>query len=197
MEEIEIKYRLSGPEEHGRLHDALRALGATLRPTRYERNTLFDTRNEDLKKRRCAFRLRVVDGTPGGRLTLKGPTVWHGRVKSRQETEVDVLDAAATLALLHALGYRETISYDTQRQPWRLGDVEVVLDTLVFGHFCELEGPHEAILRLSQQLGLDPSQAEQATYPRLMARYLARKPPASRAARTVPATPGPAKRHTA
>lgn len=174
MEEIEIKFRLNDPAEHARLRAALAALGARCEPPRREENTLFDTPAGDLARRGSAFRLRVIEGRPGGTLTFKGPARLEGGVKTRQEVQVEVAEPEAARQLLLALGFQPAISYSTDREPWRLGEVEILLDQLVFGTFCELEGPRDEILRLSRQLGLDPAAAEPATYPELMARHLGR-----------------------
>jgi predicted adenylyl cyclase CyaB len=172
-QEIEIKYRLGGPDDHERLRVALKALGAEASPMRIEENVLFDTATRELRGRGNTFRLRVIDGGPGGVLTLKGRASFEGGVKSRQELEVGVADAATMREMLTALGYRPTVGYTTRREIWRVEQVEVALDALEFGHFCELEGPRDAILALSRQLQLDPVLAERATYPALAMRHQA------------------------
>lgn len=176
MEEIEIKYWLEGPAEHERLRAALAALGARPAPARVEEDVLFDTAGRDLATRQSVLRLRTIDGGPGGKLTFKGPAHFSDGVKTRQEVEVGVSDAASTHTLLEALDYRETLSYTKQREIWRLDSAEVCLDSLDVGSFCEIEGPRDAILHLGRRLGLDPTRAERASYPELIARRLTGQP---------------------
>jgi adenylate cyclase class 2 len=94
-------------------------------------------------------------------------------VKRRQEIEVAIADGGRMRELLEALGYQVDLTYTKQRETWQIGEVEVALDTLVFGHFCEVEGPEAEIRDLSRALGLDEAQAEADGYPSLMARYAA------------------------
>lgn len=169
MDEVEIKYRLAGPAEHERLRAALRALGATSAPVQQEANQLYDTEARDLASRGAVLRVRRLDGGPAGRLTFKGAARFNGPVKTREEIEVTVGDTATMDALFKALGYRETAFYAKERESWQVGVVEVVLDTLSFGHFCELEGPEDAITALAVRLDLDLAQVEPRGYPTLAA----------------------------
>lgn len=172
-DEVEIKYRLAGDAEHERLRAALRSLGAEWRRREHEHNWLFDTPTRELDERASLLRLRVLDGGPRGKLTFKGPARYDGLVKSRAEIETEVADATAARALIEALGYQSSLDYEKERETWQVGEVEVVLDTLAFGHFCELEGEAGAITALALKLGLDASQAESRGYPTLIARHRA------------------------
>jgi adenylate cyclase class 2 len=168
MRETELKYRLSGPDEQDRLRERLRALGALHVSTDDEANVLFDRPGGRFRRADTVLRLRTVDSRPSGTLTYKGPAERRGGLKSRQEVEVAVGDAKQAAALLRALGYREAVAYRKRRERWRLLGVEVALDTLEVGCFCELEGPAEALGALAKQLGLDPAGVEPATYPELL-----------------------------
>jgi adenylate cyclase class IV len=95
-----------------------------------------------------------------------------GAIKRRVELETAVENVALMRAVLEALGYAPTIHYAKQRETWHLDGLEVALDELDFGHFCEIEGTPEAIARVAAALGLPPEAAEPAGYPALMARYL-------------------------
>lgn len=167
MDEVEIKFRLDGAADHERLRGELAALGAQRMPVQHEDNWLFDTDGHDVARAGGVLRLRVLDGGPRATLTYKGPARFAGVVKSRREIEVEVDDAAPMQALLEALGYRVMLVYRKEREPWRLGDVEVALDTLDFGHFCEIEGPAEAITALARRLGLSDDRVEPRGYPAL------------------------------
>ena len=61
-------------------------------------------------------------------------------------------------------------SYRKQRESWHLDNVEVSLDTMSIGYFCEIEGPPAEILALGQRLGLSDDQIELAGYAELVKR---------------------------
>jgi adenylate cyclase class 2 len=176
-EEIEAKYRLTGPADHARLRARLQALGARAGAQVAEDNALYDRPDGPLRAAEQVLRLRVLDGGPAGQLTYKGPATRDGTLKRRVEIETAVADAAAARAILTALGYAPTVTYAKQRETWHLDSTEVALDTLVFGHFCEIEGPSDAIARVAAALELPAEAAEPAGYPTLMARHLARPTP--------------------
>jgi predicted adenylyl cyclase CyaB len=171
MDEVELKFRLADAGEQERLRGALRDRGAERAGTEQEENLMFDDRNGGLVAAGSILRVRMLDGGPKAKLTFKGPARYEGGVKSRREIEVAVADGGALRSLLEALGYEVGLTYDKQRETWRTGGAEVALDTLVFGHFCEIEGPEAEIRDLARALGLDETQAEAEGYPSLMARY--------------------------
>jgi adenylate cyclase, class 2 len=171
MDEVEIKFRLADAADLTRLGDALRALGASRGGAAHEANHLYADAAGQLAAQGAVLRLRVLDGGPAARLTFKGPARYDGAVKSRREIETAVEHADAMHALLEALGYRRSLTYEKERETWHLGKVEVALDELVFGVFCELEGPAEEITALAARLGLEESRAERAGYPSLMAEW--------------------------
>lgn len=171
MDEVELKFRLSGEAEHERLRAALRGLGARDEGQEHEENLLFDDRGGELSDAGSVLRLRVLDGGPRAKLTYKGAARYEGAVKSREEIELSVDDAERMRGLLNALGYEVTLTYAKDRETWRLEDAEVVLDSLVFGHFCEIEGPASTIKRLAEELGLREDQVEMSGYAALMAEY--------------------------
>src|ERR1051326_4989076 len=167
MTETEVKYRLDGPQEHDRLREKLQELGAHGEPLRRETNLRFDTRRGKLKRLGRALRLRALDHEITGRLTLKGRKARQQGFKSRHEIEVDVSAIRQMLALLGGLGYQVVATYTKLREPWHLGGVEVTLDTLDVGWFCELEGPTAEIERLAAQLGLRDRQPQERSDPGL------------------------------
>ena len=171
-EEAETKYRLDSAAAHERLRARLQALGARQVGRERERNVLFDQADGALRRADRVLRLRELDGGPGGRLTFKGPAAFDGGVKRRVELEVAVSDCAVTRALLEALGYAPGLEYPKDRETWHLDGVEVALDLLPFGVYCEVEGPAEAVPALAERLGLTRDQVEPAGYPTLMARHL-------------------------
>src|SRR5579859_1126896 len=107
--ESELKFRVSGPRDHTRLRAMLRQRGAHLEGSYSEENYRFIGPGKST--RQTTLRLRVLDGGPRGFLTAKGPARFEGRVKIREETEVAVSDAHATLDLLTQLGFQVAWSY--------------------------------------------------------------------------------------
>ena len=123
----------------------------------------------------------MLNGGPHGVLTLKGPAKFVGGVKVREETEIAVSDAHATLDVLLQLGFRVAWTYPKRRTVWMLEGVAVTLDVLEFGWFVELEGPLEVLPGLAQSLGLDPKKALRESYSVMARQFMATKkaPPAS------------------
>jgi predicted adenylyl cyclase CyaB len=167
MDEIELKYRLEGPEAHDWLRARLAELGASRGPQVDEENVLYDDPAGSLRAGGAALRVRAIDGGPSARLTFKGPATIQDGVKSRREVELGVDDDGALRAILEALGYAPSVRYLKRRESWRLDGVDVALDKLVFGTFCELEGPEGRIRALADRLGLRAEQVEVRGYPQL------------------------------
>ena len=116
----------------------------------------------------------MLNGGPRGVLTAKGPASFVGGVKVREETEVEVRDAHATLDLLTQLGFRVEFTYMKHRAMLTLdGVVTVTLDTLDCGWFVELEGPLEVLPEQARSLGLDPAAALKDSYSVLARKHLA------------------------
>ncbi len=149
--EQEAKFWLGDP---AKLEQRLISLGASLeQPRTYELNLRFDTEDGRLAKAFQALRLRQ---DRKARLTFKGAADQASAVSSREEIEVEVGDIQTARELLEALGYRVVVSYEKYRAAYRLGDVEVSLDEMPFGNFCEIEGPDtESIQATAEKLGLD------------------------------------------
>ena len=169
-QEVEIKYRLAHAADHERLRQRLTALGARPAPRQDEENVLFDCEAGTLGRQQAVLRIRSVNGGAGGTLTYKGTPTQTNGVKTRAEIEVAVADTAAARALLAAIGYTPVTGYRKQRETWQLDTLEVSLDTMSIGYFCEIEGPYTRILALGQQLGLSADQVETAGYAELVIR---------------------------
>ena len=169
--ECELKFRVTGPRDHARLRTLLRKRGAKLEGKYDEENYRFDGPGKST--RHTTLRLRVLDGGPRGVLTAKGPAKFVGGVKVREETEVEVKDAHATLDLLAELGFRVEFTYNKRRAAWILdGVVTVTLDTLAFGSFVELEGPLEVLPEKARSLDFDPKNALKDSYSVLARKHL-------------------------
>jgi predicted adenylyl cyclase CyaB len=162
--ETELKYRLSGPDEHARLRARLVERDAVPVGVQTEENMLYSAGPRHPLEPGAVLRLRTLDGGPRAIVTFKGPAEFAGGVTTRREVEAAVDDTGDAANLLAALGYTPSLQYRKTRETWRLDDVEVALDTLEFGCFCELEGLGPRIQRLADLLGLRPDQLETRGY---------------------------------
>jgi predicted adenylyl cyclase CyaB len=160
--ECELKFRVSGPNAHKKLRELLRGRGAHLEGSYREENYRFN--GPGASTRDTTLRLRVLDGGPRGFLTAKGPARFEGKVKIREETEIAVSDAHATMDLLQQLGFQVAWSYPKRRAMWLLDGVAVTLDVLEFGWYVELEGPLSVLPEMSRSLGFDPDKAIRESY---------------------------------
>lgn len=170
--ESELKFQLSGPQDHRRLASALLKLGARREGAYDEENFRFNGPGKTT--RRVTLRLRVFGRGPRGVLTAKGPARFEGGVKIREETEVEVADSRAVLDILEQLGFRIFVVYHKHRVHWSLNGVVVTLDRLDYGHFVEVEGPVEVIPEVAISLGLDPGKALKDSYSVLARKHLTR-----------------------
>jgi adenylate cyclase class 2 len=136
------------------LEKRLAARGATLKqPRTLEKNLRFDTPDRRLSASYQALRLRQDRVC---RLTYKGANDPHAQVSARRELEVEVSDLETAAAILEALGFQISVRYEKYRAAYQIGEVEVSLDEMPFGDFCEIEGPNPAsIERAAGELGLD------------------------------------------
>lgn len=172
MIEIEAKMRLSDPEV---VVTRLRALDADLDVEVLEVNTFFDSPDGRLKSSDQGLRVRVEMPVAGPRravITHKGPRA-HGKLKSRSETEAEVIDARAAGELLGALGYHPVLTFEKRRQRWLLDGCRVELDEVPhLGHFIEIEGDSdEAVLAAREALGLGEVPLIRASYIAMLATY--------------------------
>jgi adenylate cyclase class 2 len=160
--EIEKKYRLTRDQRQTIL-ERLPEIGAKLKATEFEENTLYSGGAIDLSK--SVLRLRRV----GERATLtykeRFPTA--SAIKHQQEDETEISDAEALETILQALGFLPALIYEKRRMRWELGAVEIVIDELPFGLFMEIEASEAAIQEVEQKLAIEGLKAEHSTYPSL------------------------------
>lgn len=168
---VPIEQELKIPvEDLGRVRTSLERRGAVrLAESRREVNLLFDDEAGTLASSQCALRLRRWGGS--WRLTHKGPPVYIGQVKTRQELETGVADGGVLLAILERLGFRPVLRYEKDRETWRLDDVEVALDHTPMGDFVELEGPNNRLEAVAERLDLDATAAVRGSYVSLWRSY--------------------------
>ena len=163
--EIEAKIKVDSCEP---VRSRLKALGARRLYRITETNRIFDTPDQSLFRRGSGLRVRTCRGegeVPGSTLTFKGPAL-AGAYKSRNELETQVADAASTVDILAALGYRIVITFEKRREEWYAEGLHVSLDEVPrLGSFVEIEGPDEAgVRRVQERLGLADSPSISRSY---------------------------------
>jgi adenylate cyclase class 2 len=161
--ETEIKLRVGSAEGARAL---LARLGAFLvEPRHFEDNVLFDDAARQLTSEGRLLRLRV---TPwANALTFKGPREATGEIKSRDEIETRVEDAAALRMILGVLGLSPVFRYEKYREVFEWDDTEIVIDETPIGVFIEIEGDSESIRRTAEALGFGPESYVAETYAEL------------------------------
>jgi adenylate cyclase class 2 len=149
--EIEVKFYLSDPAA---LIERLAEVGAVCtQPRLYEINLRFDQADGELTREHRVLRLRQ---DKIARMTYKGPAAAGEEVSVRQEIEFVVSDFEAARRLLEALGYQVSVMYEKWRATYKLGSLEIVVDEMPFGNFCEIEGLDAAsIQQAAINLGLN------------------------------------------
>ncbi len=141
----------------------LRERGASLRQAAtFEDNWVLDDDSRRIGAAGCLLRVRRWGDAAF--VTFKGPARFAGGVKTREEIETTVGDAAIALELMAALGFTPWRRYQKRRELWEMQGVAVALDDTPMGCFVELEGAAESIGTVAARLGLDPAEAVSGTY---------------------------------
>jgi adenylate cyclase class IV len=178
--EIEIKLPVA---DLAALIRHLQRLGAVSLGRVFEKNTLYDTPESDLRRGGSLLRLRVetpagstfvLPGLPSAVLTFKAPpasallgggrAVVRSRYKERLERELTIPQPSRWNQILTSLGFRPGFCYSKYRTSFRLPGLHVDLDETPVGTFLELEGIPKAIERVAGVLGYTRRDYLQATY---------------------------------
>src|SRR5688572_11241792 len=83
--ETEGKWRLRDATHTDEIRSRLRDLGAQQERREHEINRIFDQPDGALQQSERVLRIRIIDGGPAGRLTVKGPVTASDGIKSREE----------------------------------------------------------------------------------------------------------------
>jgi len=140
------------------LRRKLESVGATLvQPERLMTRLIYDYADMRLEKTGGWVRVR----NEGDKITLSYKQLSDRTVLGTKEVSVIVDDFDATCSLLEAIGMRSNSFQETKRESWKLGGVEVELDTWPWiPSFIEIEAPSEKELQsTAEKLGLAYSEA--------------------------------------
>jgi len=165
MLEREVKLRFDTPDE---ARTAVLAAGARpLRGRRLQHDSLVDTEDGMLGRKRCVLRVRQ-DG-PTSILTFKGP-VQQGPMKLREELETAASDGDVLREILERLGMRAWFRYEKYREEFTAEGVIVAVDETPVGTFVEIEGSSDGITAMAAALGKGPADYLLDSYYRLFAK---------------------------
>jgi adenylate cyclase class 2 len=149
--EREIKLRFDSVDQ---AREAVLAAGGTpLHCRRLQEDSLLDTEDESLRRRRCVLRIRVENGK--SRITFKGP-VQPSTMKLRDEFETLVGDGVLLLRIFEELGFHVWFRYEKYREEFSHEDVTVAIDETPVGVFVEIEGAEQGIIAMAEALGRTP-----------------------------------------
>jgi adenylate cyclase class 2 len=151
--EREIKLSFESVDE---ARTAVLAAGATpLLCRRLQEDSLLDTEEESLRRRRCVLRIRVENGK--SRITFKGP-VQPSIMKLRDEFETVIGDGVLLLHIFEELGFHVWFRYEKYREEFAHEDVIVAIDETPVGVFVEIEGSEHGIAAMAEALGRTPDE---------------------------------------
>ena len=147
--EIEVKFHL--PEVDS-MRNLILSLGATPYSRVFETNTRFEDGAKSLKDQGILLRLRKDDRI---RLTFKSlPSALDEDFKIHRELEVQVDDFETCRAILEGLGFHPAQTYEKWRETFTLRDTKLLIDTMPYGVFLEIEGEKSGIRNIANQLAL-------------------------------------------
>lgn len=165
--EIEAKFL---DADHESVRRKLKELGATCeQPMRLMRRKHFDYPDFRLGKKGGFVRVR----DEGNKITLSYKQVDDLTINGTKEVTVAVNSFEEAEKLLGILGLKVKSFHESQRESWRLGDIEVELDEWPWlPPFVEVEAASEKqIWHVAGQLGLDKQKAVHGTVDFVYARY--------------------------
>jgi len=147
--EIEVKFHL--PEVKP-VRDLILAMGATDCGRVFETNIRFEDTSNSLKKQGVLLRLRKNNQTL---LTFKSSLSRPDtQFKVHREIEVEVDDFDACHSILEGLGFHPEQAYEKWRETFVVNNTELLIDTMPYGMFLEIEGEKSNIRNLADKLGL-------------------------------------------
>ena len=147
--EIEVKFHLP---EIKPIRDRMFAMGAIHCGRVFEINIRFEDASKSLKEQGILLRLRKDDRT---RLTFKSSLSRSDtQFKVHRELEVEVDDFDVCHSILEGLGFHPEQAYEKWRETFVLNNTNLLIDTMPYGVFLEIEGQKPHIRNIADRLGL-------------------------------------------
>jgi adenylate cyclase class IV len=156
QQEIEAKFL---DQNHSEIRKKLKNLGAVCEyPETLVRRTVLDFPDGRLQSKRAWVRLREeLDGS----IELMVKQVKDDTLGQTFEQPVTVGDYESAKKFLLSLGLEIKAEQESKREVWRLGSIEIMLDTWPWVKpFIEIEAPSEAeVKNFASKMGLDWNEA--------------------------------------
>ncbi|MBW2565412.1 MAG: class IV adenylate cyclase [Deltaproteobacteria bacterium] len=147
--EIEVKFHLP---EIKPVRDHLLAMGATHSGRVFETNIRFEDASKTLRKRGLLLRLRKDDRIL---LTFKSNLSRPDtQFKVHRELEVEVGDFRVCHSILEGMGFHPEQAYEKWRETFVLNNTQLLIDTMPYGVFLEIEGQKSDIRDIADRIGL-------------------------------------------
>jgi adenylate cyclase class 2 len=146
--EIEVKFHLPEIEP---IRNQLLAMGAIDSGRVFETNIRFEDESKTLRKRGILLRLRKDDRIL---LTFKS-NLSHPdtQFKVHRELEVEVGDFRVCHSILEGVGFHPEQAYEKWRETFVLNNTQLLIDTMPYGVFLEIEGQKADIRDIADRLG--------------------------------------------
>lgn len=165
--EIEVKVRLAHTPRT--VVRSLLAAGFGLRSRRaHESNVLYDFPDDRLRRSGCALRIRRYGNT--SLFTFKGRKSVRNGIKSREEIETQIADAAVLETVIRRIGMIPAFRYEKYRTTYARGALLAMIDETPIGDFMEIEGAAAEIDAACRELGIPKEARIRETYIELFRR---------------------------
>ncbi len=104
--------------------------------------------NKTMKKKGQTLKIR-----DNALLIYKGPSQKKNNIRSNEEIEIMVDNAAYLKQLLEQLGYLQYWKKERYRESYLVNMTQICIDETPIGNFIEIEGKKENIIDIAKQLG--------------------------------------------
>jgi adenylate cyclase class 2 len=168
MKEIEVKIL---EIDVTAVRKKLKALGAKKTFDGNMRTTIFDTPNEQLKKKGLFLRLRQEGNNV--HFCFKGKKESSKKFKVREEIELNVSSMKDMTIILSQLGFVKKYEYSKHREQYKLGKTSFDIDTYKkIPTFLEIEAPtEEEVERAVKLIGYSMKDTTNASASELFEKY--------------------------
>lgn len=127
----------------------------------FEKITLFDNQNFDLRKK--GLFLRSKDGFENT-LTLKEKKEENTEIFTRIKTSIEIEDVDDINYILTKIGFTNKSIMEKYRLLWSVENIEISIDELPFGLYMEIKGNEAKIKKFCTLLGLKKDDIINKTY---------------------------------